>query len=36
LGNRKAIAHLEKLKLQHPYGVVNKAIGMALDRLLSL
>ncbi|PIQ24739.1 hypothetical protein COW36_23475 [bacterium (Candidatus Blackallbacteria) CG17_big_fil_post_rev_8_21_14_2_50_48_46] len=34
LGNRKAIVHLEKLKLQHPYGTVNKAIGMALERLL--
>jgi HEAT repeat protein len=34
LGNRKAITHLEKLKLQHPYGEVNKAIGMALERLL--
>lgn len=34
LGNRKAIPHLEKLKLQHPYGSINKAIGIALERLL--
>lgn len=34
LGNRKAIPHLEKLKLQHPYGTLNKAINLALERLL--
>jgi HEAT repeat protein len=36
LGNKKAIPQLEKLKLQHPYGVVNKTIAKALDRLLGL
>lgn len=36
LGNRKAIPHLEKLKLQHPYGKINKTIGKALDRLLGI
>ncbi|MEZ0371426.1 MAG: HEAT repeat domain-containing protein, partial [Candidatus Sericytochromatia bacterium] len=36
LGNKRAIPHLEKLKLQHPYGVVNKTIAKALDRLLEI
>lgn len=36
LGNRKAIPHLEKMKLQHPYGKVNKTINKALDRLLGI
>lgn len=35
-GNEKAIPHLEKLKRQHPYGKINKAIGVALDRLLDI
>lgn len=36
LGNKKAIAALEKMKLQHPYGVVNKSISEALDKLLDI
>lgn len=35
-GNKRAIEHLEKLKLQHPYGEVNKTIAKALDRLLEI
>ncbi len=35
-GSKKAIPHLEKLKLQHPYGAVNKTIAKVLDRLLDL
>lgn len=35
-GNKKAIPHLEKLKMQHPYGAVNKTIAKVLDRLLEL
>lgn len=35
-GNRKAIPALEKLKMQHPYGAINKSINQALDKLLSL
>jgi len=34
LGERKAIVHLEKMKMQHPYGAVNKSIAKALDQLL--
>ncbi len=36
LGNNKAIGPLEKMKLQHPYGVVNKSISEALDKLLGI
>lgn len=36
LGDTRAIPHLEKLKLQHPYGAVNKSIALALDDLLGL
>lgn len=35
-GEPKAMAHLEKMKLQHPYGVVNKSIARALDQLLGI
>lgn len=35
-GEPKAMAHLEKMKLQHPYGVINKSIGKALDQLLGI
>lgn len=35
-GNKRAIPHLEKLKLQHPYGKINKTIAIALDRLLEI
>jgi HEAT repeat protein len=35
LGNKKAITALEKLKMQHPYGSINKFINQALDKLLS-
>lgn len=34
LKDKRAIAHLEKLRLQHPYGNIQKAITNALDRLL--
>ena len=34
-GNKKAIPALEKLKMQHPYGAINKSINQALDKLLS-
>jgi HEAT repeat protein len=34
LKDKRAIAHLEKLRLQHPYGNIQKAISNALDRLL--
>lgn len=36
LGNPKAVPVLEKLKLQHPYGAINKSIGLALDKLLGI
>lgn len=35
LGNKKALPALEKLKMQHPYGNINKYINQALDKLLS-
>jgi HEAT repeat protein len=35
IGNKRAIVILEKMKLQHPYGSLNKAITQALERLLS-
>ena len=35
LGNKKAIPALEKLKMQHPYGSINRFINQALDKLLS-
>jgi HEAT repeat protein len=35
LKDKRAIAHLEKLRLQHPYGNIQKAITNALDRLLN-
>ena len=34
IGHKRAIVPLEKMKLQHPYGSINKAIGQALERLL--
>lgn len=36
LGDTRAIKHLEKLKMQHPYGAVNKSINKALDDLLGV
>ena len=36
LGNTKAIAPLEKMKMKHPYGIVNRSISKALDRLLGI
>ncbi|MGV3523349.1 MAG: HEAT repeat domain-containing protein [Candidatus Sericytochromatia bacterium] len=35
-GNVKAIAPLEKIKMQHPYGSVNKSISEAIDKLLGM
>lgn len=35
-GNAKAIVPLEKMKMQHPYGNVNKSITEAIDKLLGM